>query len=121
MAMYDDLNRTYAKSVIGKIHQPRAAFGAIGDCDDARAVPALPKPVEVTRDTLGAAVILAQRIESLVDDIAGPKRTADGNKGEGGIRGEPMGVLPELADQARQVDAVIRSAHAALDRLREVI
>ena len=118
MAMHDDLNRTYAKSVIGKNYLSGAA---IGDYDDARAVPSIPKPVDVARDTMAAAVILAQRIESLVDEVAGPKRTADGSKGEGGIRAEPMGVLPELADQARQVDAVIRDAHAALDRLREVI
>lgn len=117
MAMHDDQNRTYAKSVIGR---PHLSSAALGDYDDARAVPALPKPIDVARDTMAAAVILAQRIESLVDDVAGPKRTAEG-KGEGGIRAEPMGVLPELAEQARQVDAVIRDAHAALDRLREVI
>lgn len=121
MAMHDDQNRTYAKSVIGKNYLSGAA---IGDCvdADARAMKPLPrKPVDVARDTMAAAVILAQRIESLVDEVAGLKRTADGSKEEGGIRAEPMGVLPELADQARQVGSAIRDAHAALDRLREVI
>lgn len=118
MAMHDEPNRTYANHTLGKGCLSGVAIGGFGDANIAST--AIPKPVEVTRGVMADAVILAQRIEALVNEIAGPKRMLEG-KGEGGIRAEPMGILPEMADHAHQVSVVIRSAHAALDRLREVI
>ena len=117
MAMHDDPNRTYAKSNIGRVHLSSAA---LGDYDDARAVPAPPKkPVDVARDTMQSAINLAERVEAIVNDIVGS--ALPGPALCEAVGGPVDGVLPGLAEHTRRTERAIRDAHAALDRLREVI
>lgn len=81
------------------------------------------KPVDIARETLEAAMTLSQRIEAVVNDILGPlppmpRACVDGDR-VGGPDGP--GVLPALQHLADRTASEIRDAHAALDRLREVI
>lgn len=115
MAMHDDPNRTYAKGAIGR---PHLSSAALGDYDD-MAMKAQKKPVDVARDTMQSAINLAERVEAIVNDIVGSAPPCPALCEATG--GPVDGVLPGLAEHARRTERAIRDAHAALDRLREVI
>lgn len=116
MVMHDDPNRTYAKGVIGKNYLSGAV---LGDCDGV-AMKGQKKPIDIARDAMQSAINLAERVEAIVDDIVGTLPPVP-RACEQVVGGPVDGVLPGLAEHASRTNAAIRDAHAALDRLREVI
>ncbi|MCA0341127.1 MAG: hypothetical protein LCH99_15550 [Proteobacteria bacterium] len=112
MVMHDDPSRTYAKQYL---NGHASMLGAV----DCAKIGSAKKPVDVARDAMQSAINLAERVEAIVNDMIGSP--LPGPALCDAVGGPIDGVLPGLAEHAGRTNAAIRDAHAALDRLREVI
>lgn len=74
--------------------------------------------VSTVGDTIVAVRLLSERVQAMVDDLAGAvPRPGSLEK----VNPEKSGVLPQLAESAESASYAIRAAHEALDRLKAVI
>ena len=101
----------------------RSYIGGVDDGLTMKAQKISRKPVDIARDTLEAATRLSERVEAIVNDILGPANRVPRACPASDVVGGPdgPGILPALEHLADRTAVDIRDAHAALDRLREVI